>query len=53
MHLASLEDVEVLYIDKVTGGPRIALSGVGRRLPLHCTAVGRCCWRTSRRARSV
>lgn len=41
VHLASLEDVEVLYIDKVTGGPRIALSGIGRRLPLHCTAVGK------------
>jgi DNA-binding IclR family transcriptional regulator len=43
VHLATLDGIEVVYMDKVTpeGGPRIALSGVGRRLPLHCTAVGK------------
>jgi IclR family KDG regulon transcriptional repressor len=43
VHLATLDGTEVVYLDKVTadGAPRIALSGVGRRLPLHCTAVGK------------
>lgn len=42
-HLATLDGTDVVYLDKVAaeGGPRIALSGVGRRLPLHCTAVGK------------
>jgi len=42
-HLATLDATEVVYVDKVTpaGGPAITLSGVGRRLPLHCTAVGK------------
>lgn len=43
VHLATLDATEVVYVDKVTpaDGPAIALSGVGRRLPLHCTAVGK------------
>jgi DNA-binding IclR family transcriptional regulator len=43
VHLATLDGTDVVYLDKVTahGGPRIALSGVGRRLPLHCSAVGK------------
>jgi DNA-binding IclR family transcriptional regulator len=43
VHLAMLEQTEVLYIDKATpaSGPRSALSGTGRRLPLYCTAVGK------------
>jgi IclR family KDG regulon transcriptional repressor len=43
VHLATLDGTDVVYLDKVTaeGGPAIALSGVGRRLPLHCTAVGK------------
>jgi hypothetical protein len=43
VHLATLDATEVVYVDKVTpaGGPAIALSGIGRRLPLHCTAVGK------------
>jgi len=43
VHLATLDGTDVVYLDKVTaeGGPRIALSGIGRRLPLHCTAVGK------------
>jgi IclR family transcriptional regulator, KDG regulon repressor len=43
VHLATLDATEVVYVDKVTpaGGPAIALSGIGRRLPLHCSAVGK------------
>jgi len=43
IHLAILDQAEVVYIDKVTPetGPRIAASGVGRRLPAHATAVGK------------
>jgi DNA-binding IclR family transcriptional regulator len=43
VHLAILDQTEVVYIDKVTpaSGPRIAASGVGRRLPAHATAVGK------------
>jgi IclR family transcriptional regulator, KDG regulon repressor len=43
VHLATLDVTEVVYVDKVTpaGAPAITLSGVGRRLPLHCTAVGK------------
>jgi DNA-binding IclR family transcriptional regulator len=43
VHLATLEETEVLYIDKATPaiGPRSEVSGTGRRLPLQCTAVGK------------
>ena len=43
VHLATLDGTDVVYLDKITAesGPRIALSGIGRRLPLHCTAVGK------------
>jgi DNA-binding IclR family transcriptional regulator len=43
VHLATLEQTEVLYVDKATpaSGPRSELSGTGRRLPLQCTAVGK------------
>jgi DNA-binding IclR family transcriptional regulator len=43
IHLAILDQAEVVYIDKVTPatGPRIAASGVGRRLPAHASAVGK------------
>ena len=43
VHLATLDATEVVYVDKITpaAGPEIGLSGVGRRLPLHCTAVGK------------
>src|ERR1700679_2957931 len=43
VHLATLDGTEVVYVDKVTpaGGPVIGLSGVGRRLPLYCSAVGK------------
>jgi DNA-binding IclR family transcriptional regulator len=43
IHLAILDQAEVVYIDKVTpaSGPQIKASGVGRRLPAHATAVGK------------
>ena len=43
IHLAILDQAEVVYIDKVTpqSGPRIQASSVGRRLPAHATAVGK------------
>jgi DNA-binding IclR family transcriptional regulator len=43
VHLAILDQTEVVYIDKVTpaSGPRIMASGIGRRLPAHATAVGK------------
>jgi DNA-binding IclR family transcriptional regulator len=42
-HLAILDQVDVVYIDKVTAatGPRITASAVGRRLPAHASAVGK------------
>ena len=43
IHLAILDQAEVVYIDKVTpaSGPQIAKSAVGRRLPAHASAVGK------------
>ncbi|MCW3002896.1 MAG: IclR family transcriptional regulator [Conexibacter sp.] len=43
VHVATLDDAEVTYLDKVEGGRGvpIPLSGVGRRLPAHCTALGK------------
>lgn len=43
VHLATLDEGEVTYLDKVEGahvGP-IPVSGVGRRLYPHCSAVGK------------
>ena len=42
VHLAVLDDAQVLYIEKLAGhtGPPLA-SRVGGRLPAHCTAVGK------------
>jgi DNA-binding IclR family transcriptional regulator len=42
-HLATLDDGEVTYIDKVEGAgvPAVPVSAVGRRLPAHCTALGK------------
>lgn len=42
VHVAVLEDADVIYIAKVdsTHGVRM-VSAVGRRLPAHCTAVGK------------
>lgn len=42
VHLAVLDEAQVLYIEKLVGhtGPPLA-SRVGGRLPAHCTAVGK------------
>lgn len=42
-HLAVLIDGEVLYVEKVQGDRalEIVLSGVGKRLPAHCSGVGK------------
>jgi DNA-binding IclR family transcriptional regulator len=42
VHLAVLDGIDVLYIDKISGHRRVAAgSRVGGRLPAHCTAVGK------------
>jgi len=42
VHLAVLDGTDVLYIDKISGHRRVAVSSrVGGRLPAHCTAVGK------------
>ena len=41
-HLAVLDDGEVLYVDKVESARSLRMpSQVGRRLPAHCTGVGK------------
>ncbi|WP_432845226.1 IclR family transcriptional regulator [Amycolatopsis sp. CA-161197] len=42
VHLASYEDGEVVYIDKFEGHHSVRMySRIGKRAPLHCTAVGK------------
>ncbi|WP_020660358.1 IclR family transcriptional regulator [Amycolatopsis benzoatilytica] len=42
VHLASYEDGEVVYIDKFEGHHAVRMySRIGKRAPLHCTAVGK------------
>ena len=42
VHLAVLDGLEVLYLEKVAGGPRAARpSRIAGRLPLHSTATGK------------
>ncbi|GAA3581669.1 IclR family transcriptional regulator [Amycolatopsis ultiminotia] len=42
VHLASYEDGEVVYIDKYEGHHSVRMySRIGKRAPLHCTAVGK------------
>ncbi|GAA4552850.1 IclR family transcriptional regulator [Amycolatopsis samaneae] len=42
VHLASYEDGEVVYIDKYEGTHSVRMySRIGKRAPLHCTAVGK------------
>lgn len=42
VHLAVLDGIEVLYIEKIAGHRRVAAgSRIGGRLPAHCTAVGK------------
>ena len=42
-HLAVLDGVQVLYVEKLQGTPavQILLSRVGARLPAHCSSVGK------------
>lgn len=41
-HLAVLDDGDVLYVEKVEGTWSLRMpSAVGRRVPLHCTALGK------------
>jgi DNA-binding IclR family transcriptional regulator len=42
VHLATYEDGEVVYIDKYEGSHSVRMySRVGKRAPVHCTAVGK------------
>ncbi|MGP4019549.1 IclR family transcriptional regulator [Saccharopolyspora sp. 5N708] len=42
VHLATLEDDQVVYIDKVDSKHPVRMySRIGRRAPVHCTAVGK------------
>ncbi|QJR09608.1 HTH-type transcriptional regulator XynR [Usitatibacter rugosus] len=42
VHLAVIDDIEVVYIDKVESRQRIRMfSAIGKRGPLHCTGVGK------------
>ena len=42
VHLARLEDGQVIYIDKVDVNNSIRMySQIGRRVPVHCTALGK------------
>jgi len=42
VHLAVLDETEVVYIDKVESNQRIRMySAIGKRGPLHCTGVGK------------
>lgn len=42
VHLAILDDGEVVYVDKIEGNTPVRLySQVGRRAPAHCTALGK------------
>ncbi|MER7081258.1 transcriptional regulator, IclR family [Saccharopolyspora kobensis] len=42
VHLATLEDDHVIYIDKVDSKHPVRMySRIGRRAPVHCTAVGK------------
>ena len=43
VHLAILDEGQVMYIDKLAppAGLPVPLSAVGKRLPPHCSAVGK------------
>ena len=44
VHLAALESGQVIYIDKLQGTRAVLVSvtGIGVRLPAHCSGVGKC-----------
>jgi IclR family KDG regulon transcriptional repressor len=43
VHLATLENGQVIYVDKLQGtrAIQVAVTGVGYRLPAHCSGVGK------------
>ena len=42
VHLAVLDGLEALYLEKIAGGPRATRpSRIAGRMPLHCTATGK------------
>jgi DNA-binding IclR family transcriptional regulator len=42
VHLAVLDGLEVLFLEKIADGPRVAhQSRIAGRMPLHCTATGK------------
>lgn len=42
VHLGVLDGLEVLYLEKIAGGPRsVGASRIAGRMPLHCTATGK------------
>jgi DNA-binding IclR family transcriptional regulator len=44
VHLAALESDQIIYVEKLQGtrAVRVAVTGVGVRLPGHCSGVGKC-----------
>nr|BBH92145.1 IclR family transcriptional regulator [Thermogemmatispora argillosa] len=44
VHLATLESDQIIYVEKLQGtrAVRVAVTGVGVRLPGHCSGVGKC-----------
>jgi len=44
VHLAALESGQIIYIDKLQGTRAVLVSvtGIGVRLPAHCSGVGKC-----------
>jgi DNA-binding IclR family transcriptional regulator len=57
VHLATYEDDQVVYIDKVDSRQPVRMySRIGKRAPVHCTAVGKVLvaeWSQERRSRLV
>lgn len=42
VHLGLLDRCEVVYVEKITGHRRVQVpTGVGRRMPCHCTGLGK------------
>ncbi|UQT49259.1 hypothetical protein M5E87_04935 [Flavonifractor plautii] len=51
IHLIGEEDMEAIYLAKLGAKSSVGLhSAVGKRIPLHCTGVGRRSWRGNPRA---
>lgn len=42
VHLGILDRCEIVYVEKLTGHRRVAVpTGIGRRMPCHCTGLGK------------